>query len=94
MAYRDQLYPWCIVRSAPNLPPTIIARFRRPVDAEAHLRALRHNTPGDRLSIIFEKPLDKAIAEATAAEATVVEATVEDGASEQAIESPQFQALE
>lgn len=55
MAYRDQLYPWCIVRSIPSAPYVVIARFRRPVDAEAHLRILRSKTPGDPLSIVFEK---------------------------------------
>lgn len=55
MAYRDQLYPWCIIRSLPDMPPVVVARFRRPTDAEAHLRILRRSTPNDPLSIVFEK---------------------------------------
>lgn len=55
MPYRDQLYPWCIVRSSPDVPPVVVARFRRPTDAEAHLKILRRSTPTDPLSIVFEK---------------------------------------
>jgi hypothetical protein len=55
MAYRDQLYPWCIVRSVSNAQTTVVARFRRRTDAEAHLRILRRTHPNFAYHILFEK---------------------------------------
>lgn len=54
MAYRDQLYPWCIVRLLSD-ESTVVARFRRRVDAEAHLRILQQTAPQTGFNIVFEK---------------------------------------
>lgn len=45
MSYQTQLFPWCIMRPLPNMRQTIVARFRRRSDAEAHLRILRQLLP-------------------------------------------------
>lgn len=55
MAYRDQLYPWCIVHSVTHAQSTVVARFRRRSDAEAHLRILRQTHPNLTCRIVFEK---------------------------------------
>jgi hypothetical protein len=54
MAYRDQLYPWCIVHSVHSAQPIVVARFRRQTDAEAHLRILRQTNPNLSYRILFE----------------------------------------
>jgi hypothetical protein len=60
MAYRDQLYPWCIVHSVHGAQSTVVARFRRRTDAEAHLRILRQTHPSFTYRILFEKaPADQ-----------------------------------
>lgn len=40
MNYIEKLHPWCIVRHFPNMQNSVVARFRRRNDAEAHLQAL------------------------------------------------------
>ncbi|NJO40461.1 MAG: hypothetical protein HC769_14265 [Cyanobacteria bacterium CRU_2_1] len=55
MTYRDQLYPWCIVRSMPNAPPVVVARFRRPNDADAQLKLLRRMAPEASFTILFDR---------------------------------------
>jgi hypothetical protein len=58
MAYRDQLYPWCIIRSLANLDSldySIVARFRRHSDAEAQLKLLQQRMPQVAFRILFNK---------------------------------------
>jgi hypothetical protein len=58
MAYRDQLYPWCIVRSLPDLDyldASIVARFRRHSDAESQLKLLQQRMPQVAFRILFNK---------------------------------------
>lgn len=57
MSYFEQLYPWCIVRSLPNLRQLIVARFRRRSDAEAHLRVIRRLIPHVTYQIVFDAQL-------------------------------------
>jgi hypothetical protein len=45
MTYKTQLFPWCIIRPQSNMQQTIVARFRRRNDAEAHLQILRQLLP-------------------------------------------------
>ena len=54
MSYYEQLHPWCIVRLLPNLQRTIVSRFRRRNDAEAHLRLLKPYTPKISYQILFD----------------------------------------
>ncbi len=54
MTHFDQLHPWCIVRSLPNMRSQLIIRFRRRNDAEAHLRILRANNPSASYEIVFD----------------------------------------
>lgn len=54
MSYQTQLFPWCIIRPQPNMRQTIVARFRRRCDAEAHLKILRQLLPTARHTIIFD----------------------------------------
>ncbi|MCU0566607.1 MAG: hypothetical protein MUF49_08425 [Oculatellaceae cyanobacterium Prado106] len=54
MTYRDQLYPWCIIRLFPDSRSTIVARFRRRLDAEAHLKLLQELTPSATYQVVFE----------------------------------------
>ncbi|MEW6498175.1 MAG: hypothetical protein AB1589_37590 [Cyanobacteriota bacterium] len=54
MTYQTQLFPWCIIRPHPNMRQTIVARFRRRCDAEAHLRILRQLLPTAPHTIIFD----------------------------------------
>lgn len=57
MAYRDQLYPWCIVRSpdVEAVEAIVVARFRRRTDADAQLKILRQMTPHRTFTIVFER---------------------------------------
>lgn len=54
MSYLARLSPWCIVRQKPNLQSTIVARFRRRNDAEAHLQVLRRLMPDAKFEIVFD----------------------------------------
>ena len=54
MTYKTQLFPWCIIRPQPNMKQTIVARFRRRSDAEAHLQILRQLLPAAPYTIIFD----------------------------------------
>lgn len=57
MSYFEQLHPWCIVRTFPNLKYLIVARFRRRNDAIAHSEALRRLVPNATFTIVFEPPI-------------------------------------
>jgi hypothetical protein len=54
MTYRDQLHPWCIVRFLPESKTTVVARFRRRIDAEAHLKLVNQLTPAATYRVVFE----------------------------------------
>ncbi len=54
MAYKDNLNPWCIIRSFPNKQSQCIVRFHRCSDAQAHLQILKANNPGVTYEIIFD----------------------------------------
>ena len=54
MTYSNQLNPWCIVRKLPNKRSHLIVRFRRPTDAQAHLKILNSNNPNASYEIVFD----------------------------------------
>jgi hypothetical protein len=58
MSYRDRLSPWCIIQLLPKMQRSVVARFRKRNDAEAHLRALRRLNPTLHYEIVFDPPLD------------------------------------
>ncbi|WAL61992.1 hypothetical protein [Thermocoleostomius sinensis] len=58
MNYRDRLSPWCIIQLLPKMQRSVVARFRKRHDAEAHLRALRRLNPALHYEIVFDPPLD------------------------------------
>lgn len=57
MSYRDRLSPWCIIQLLPQMQRSVVARFRKRNDAEAHLRALQRLNPSLPYEIVFD-PLD------------------------------------
>ena len=65
MSYRDRLSPWCIIQLLPQMQrfskgeatQTVVARFRKRNDAEAHLQALRRLNLTLQYEIVFD-PLD------------------------------------
>ena len=59
MSYNTQLFPWCIIRPQDNMKQTIVARFRRRSDAEAHLQILKQLLPDAPHTIIFDITLDQ-----------------------------------
>jgi hypothetical protein len=54
--YFDRLHPWCIIRLLPQIQRTVIARFRKRNDAEAHLKILQQMNPDAEYVIIFDPP--------------------------------------
>ena len=60
MTYKDQLYPWCIIRHLPKLQRLVVCRHRRRNDAEDHLRLLQRMISQACYSIIFDPTLDSA----------------------------------
>lgn len=54
--YYNRLHPWCIIRLLPKMQRTVVARFRRCNDAEAHLKILRQMNPDAEYAIIFDPP--------------------------------------
>ena len=54
MSYFEKLHPWCIIRHLPNMQNSVVARFRRRNDAEAHLQVLRRLIPSVTFTIIFD----------------------------------------
>ncbi len=59
MPYRDQLYPWCIIRLLPNARTIVVNRFRRRNDAEAQMKVLRRLKPDAKYQIMFDAPRKK-----------------------------------
>lgn len=53
MSYKDQLHPWCVVRTQPNLESMTIARFRRRAEAESHVQHLKRTMPNANYVILF-----------------------------------------
>jgi hypothetical protein len=54
MTYKQQLFPWCIIRPFPNMRTQIVGRFRRRSDAEGHLQVLKQIIPGIPYEIMFD----------------------------------------
>jgi hypothetical protein len=54
--YWNRLHPWCILRLLPKMQRTVVARFRRRNDAEAHLKILQQLNPDAEYLIIFDPP--------------------------------------
>ncbi len=50
----EQLHPWCIIRSFPDLRSQLIIRFRHRSDADAHLHILRANNPTASYEVVFD----------------------------------------
>jgi hypothetical protein len=59
LTYREQLFPWCIIRLLPNLRHCIVARFRRRNDAESHLKLIRRLMPTVPFEIVFDVTPDE-----------------------------------
>ncbi|WP_416667185.1 hypothetical protein [Egbenema bharatensis] len=65
MTYRNRLSPWCIILLLPQMQrlppagrrPSVVARFRKRNDAEAHLQALKRLNPTLQYEIVFD-PID------------------------------------
>lgn len=55
--YWNRLSPWCIIQLLPRMQRSVVARFRKRNDAEAHLRALQRLNPTLHYEIVFD-PLD------------------------------------
>ncbi|NEN99730.1 MAG: hypothetical protein F6K50_30910 [Moorea sp. SIO3I7] len=58
MSYKDELFPWRIIRHLPKCQRIVVARFRRRNQAEAHLQALRCLIPEARFTLMFDITLD------------------------------------
>ncbi|MBD2090871.1 hypothetical protein H6F67_13525 [Microcoleus sp. FACHB-1515] len=56
MSYRQQLYPWCVVRCLPNMQNAIVARCRSRNEAEEHLKVLRRIMRDGEFAIAFDRP--------------------------------------
>ncbi|NJO40034.1 MAG: hypothetical protein HC769_09980 [Cyanobacteria bacterium CRU_2_1] len=54
LSYHDRLHPWCIIRLLPKMQRTVIARFRKRNDAEAHLKLLQQMNPEAKYAIVFD----------------------------------------
>lgn len=59
LSYKEKLSPWCIIRLLPNLQRSVVARFRRRNDAEAHLQVLRRLIPDVPFEIVFDVAVDE-----------------------------------
>jgi hypothetical protein len=57
MNYRERLSPWCIILLLPQMQRSVVGRFRKRNDAEAHLQALKRLNPTLQYEIIFD-PID------------------------------------
>jgi hypothetical protein len=68
MSYQDRLSPWCIILLLPQMQrlppagrrPSVVARFRKRNDAEAHLQTLKRLNPTLQYEIVFD-PIDPVI---------------------------------
>jgi hypothetical protein len=54
LTYKKQLHPWGIVRLLPDFQKTMVGRFRRRNDAEAHLLILKQMIPKITYEIVFD----------------------------------------
>ena len=58
MTYYQQLHPWCIIRLLPKMQRSVVRRFRRRNDAEAHMQTLRQLEPTATYDIVFDPALE------------------------------------
>ncbi|NEP68420.1 MULTISPECIES: hypothetical protein [Moorena] len=58
MSYKDELFPWRIIRHLPKCQGIVVPRFRRRNQAEAHLQALRCLIPDARFTLMFDITVD------------------------------------
>ncbi len=57
--YQQRLNPWVITRRLPgSLHSTVIARFRRRVEAEGHLKVLQSTLPGTEFEVMWDASED------------------------------------
>lgn len=54
--YCNRLHPWCIIRLLPNVQRTVVARFRKCSEIEAHCSALQRLNPDADYAIVFDPP--------------------------------------
>lgn len=59
MAYRDRLYPWCIIRQLPKFQRITVARFRKRNEAEEHLKVLHRLLPNATFVVLFDAQLEE-----------------------------------
>jgi len=54
MTYKKCLKPWAVARLLPHGKWVIIGRYRRPRDADGHLRLLRQRVPNMQFKVVFD----------------------------------------
>ncbi|MGQ9865830.1 MAG: hypothetical protein ACUVSQ_06040 [Pseudanabaenaceae cyanobacterium] len=54
MTYRDRLHPWCVVWEGPDRQPVAVGRYRHRQDAEARVRTLGRQKPGNSYRLWFD----------------------------------------
>ncbi|MBF2047745.1 MAG: hypothetical protein EDM05_037430 [Leptolyngbya sp. IPPAS B-1204] len=65
MNYAERPQPWCIIRLQPNLQHSVLNRFQRRTDAEAHLKMLQQMTPSASYTVMFDSRFDNSFDDAT-----------------------------
>lgn len=58
MNYAERPQPWCVIRLQPNLQHSVLNRFQRRTEAEAHLKVLQQMTPSASYTMMFDGSLD------------------------------------
>lgn len=53
--YREQLYPWCIIRALPNMQRMVVQRFRKRAEAEEYFKVLKRLMPDTPHQIVFDR---------------------------------------
>ncbi|MCY7322158.1 MAG: hypothetical protein LH660_10280 [Phormidesmis sp. CAN_BIN36] len=54
MNYQEQLTPWAVYQTLPNLQRQLVIRFRRRTDADCYMKVLKQTRPQTDFVIAFE----------------------------------------
>lgn len=66
MNYQEQLTPWAVYQTLPDLQRQLVIRFRRRTDADCYIKVLKQTRPQTDFVIAFETVKKEVVSAAVA----------------------------
>ncbi len=61
MNYQEQLTPWAVYQTLPDLQRQLVIRFRRRTDADCYIKVLKKTRPTTEFVLAFETNKKEAV---------------------------------